>query len=179
MPKLTTDEKAALMAIMSKLTADDDDDGAELAAALEADAAASVERAEVYAQQEADALAARQEHDLEVIAAAADAEVRVIEAEAAAAVAVAAVEGRTAVDVAAAVSEPIDAATDVLEDAGTGEAGDTLDAAAELLGELAGDTPALEVAPLEVPDLGTDDLVRDVPPIPQHWWTRPRGKSRR
>lgn len=178
MPKLSTDEKAALMAIMAKLTADDDDDGAEFAAALEADAAASVERAEVYAAQEADALAARQAHELEVIDAAADAEVRVIEAEAAAAVAVAAVEGRTAVDVATAVSEPIDAATDVLEDGGAGEAGDTLDAAAELLGELAGDTPALEVAPLEVPDVAAE-LVRDVPPIPQHWWTRPRGKSRR
>ena len=166
------------MAIMAKLTADDDDAG-EMAAALEADAAASVERAEVYAEQEADALEARQAHELEVIDAAAAAEVRVIEAEAAAAVAVAAVEGRTAIDEAAAVSEPIDAATDVLEDAGAGEAGSTLDAAAELLGELAGDTPVLEVAPLEVPDLGTDDLVRDVPPIPQHWWTRPRGKSRR
>jgi hypothetical protein len=177
MSKLSTDEKAALMAIMAKLTADDDA-GDEMAEALEAEAAASVERAEVFAAAESADLEARQAHDLEMIDAAAAADVRVIEAQAAAAVAVAAVEGRTAVDVAAAVSEPIDAATDVLEDAGAGEAGDSLDAAAELLGELAGDTPALEVAPLEVPDLA-GDLVRDVPPIPQHWWTRPRGKSRR
>lgn len=180
MAKLTDTERSTLMALMARLI--EDDDGAdEMAAAIEADAAASVERAEVYAQQEADAIEARQAHELALIEAQADATVRVIEADTAGAVAVAAIDAKAATDVAAAVAAP-----DVLDlDAGTldagNEAGDTLDAAAALLSELSADTPDAPAVPLLDPPAVpvADDMLEDVAPAAQHWWTKERGRKRR
>lgn len=175
MANLSSDEKSTLMALMSRLL--EDDQSEEIAAAIEAEAEASVERAEVYAQSEEDQAAARREHELAVIDAQADATVRVIEAETAGAAAVAAID-------AAATTH----AADVLADGATIEAPAvdleseptaSLDAAADVLAELTENTPEVVAPVLEMPDVGAADDIIDEAPKPQHWWTKERGRRRR
>lgn len=174
MSNLTPDEKAALMGLMTRLLEDNTE---AMAAAIEADAAASVERAETYAEQESEALEARQAHELAVIEAQADATVRVIEAETAGAAAVASIDAAATVQAADALSVTIDTPTLELPDV-PAETDSTLDAAADLLGELtAADPQPLEAVPvLELPDV--PDMFEDVAPKASHWWTRERGRRR-
>ncbi|MGE3449593.1 MAG: hypothetical protein AB7H92_18655 [Microbacteriaceae bacterium] len=180
MGKLSSDEKAAFAALMSKLL--EDDASEDMAAAIEADAAASVERAEVYAQAEADDLAARQAHELAVIDAQADATVRVIEAEADAAERVAHVEADATVAAAAELGASAPAELEVdLPDTADDVLGDPLEAAADVLAEMTDDTPEAPAVPvLELPDVpAVDDVVDDIAPGATHWWTKPRFGKRK
>lgn len=175
MSNLTPDEKAALMGLMTRLLEDDTSEA--LAEAIETEAAASVERAETYAEHEAAELEAQRAHELAVIDAQADATVRVIEAETAGAAAVASIDAAATVQAADALSVTIDTPALELPDV-PAETDTTLDAAADLLGELTAETPdPLESVPvLELPDVPA--MLEDVAPKASHWWTRERGRRR-
>ena len=180
MAKLSNDERATLLALMARLVDDDgaNDDG--MVAAIEADAEQATERARIYAAEESARLDSQQSHELAVIDAQADATVRVIEADTAGAAAVAAIDAKAATDVAAVVSaEPF--GLDLDAGAAGDDVGDTLDAAAALLSELSpGSDDMPDVPVLDLPTVpAADDLLDDVAPAAQHWWTRERGRKNR
>jgi hypothetical protein len=176
MANLSSDEKATLMALMSRLLEDDTQQA--MAEAITADAEASVERAAVYAHSEAAELEARQEHELAVIDAQADATVRVIEAEVAGATAVAAIDAAATTHTADVLADGITIDTPTVELAAEPTA--SLDAAADVLAELTENTPGVIATPLEVPEVGGPTVadIIDEAPKPQHWWTKERGRRR-